>query len=208
MPTPTASDLLGPALVEYLKRYPEIKLEVIAEDRIVNLVDEGFDATIRLARLADSTLGAIRLGTIRPVLAAAPSYLERAPALREPKDLAEHTVIGFGSKRRQTWKFVRAKSELEVDVVPRAVSNSAPLVAQLCAGGAGISLIPRFTALAVGLTVLEPGGWSPQPLDFMLVTPSARTPPPKLRALVDLLHSFVAARPDVFETAVPRKRTG
>jgi DNA-binding transcriptional LysR family regulator len=199
VPTPTASDLLGPALVEYLKRYPEIKLEVIAEDRIVNLVDEGFDATIRLARLADSTLGAIRLGTIRPVLAAAPSYLERAPALREPKDLAEHTVIGFGSKRRQTWKFVRAKSELEVDVTPRAVSNSAPLVAQLCAGGAGISLIPRFTALAVGLTVLEPGGWSPQPLDFMLVTPSART-------LVDLLHSFVAARPDVFETAVPRKR--
>jgi DNA-binding transcriptional LysR family regulator len=205
VPTPTASDLLGPPLSEYLRRYPEMKLELVAEDRIVNLVDEGFDATIRLARLSDSTLGAIRLGTIRPVLCAAASYVERAPPLKHPRDLEHHAIVGFG-KRRQTWKFVRANAEVSVDVTPRAVSNSAPFVAQLCAGGAGISLLPRFTALAVGLALLEPGGFSPQPLDFTLVTPSARTLTPKLRTLVDLLHAFVAERHDLFETAVPRKR--
>jgi DNA-binding transcriptional LysR family regulator len=54
--------------------------------------------------------------------------------------------------------------------------------------------------------VVEPGGWSPQARDFSVVTPSARTLAPKLRAFVELLHEYVASRADVFETVVPRKR--
>lgn len=208
VPTPTATDLLGPALVEYLRRYPDMRLEITAEDRIVDLVTEGYDAAIRLAPLPDSSLGTIRLGTIRPVLAAGKTYLADARPVRHPNDLVDHAIVGFGTKRRQSWKFVRAGSEVSIEVAPRAVSNNASLVAQLCAGGAGYAVIPRFTAIEAGLEVVEPGGWAPQASDFSIVTPSARTLPPKLRALVDLLHDFVASRPDVFDTVVPRKRAG
>jgi DNA-binding transcriptional LysR family regulator len=169
-------------------------------------VTEGYDAAIRLARLPDSSLGTIRLGTIRPVLAASRTYLDHARALRQPSDLRDHAIVGFGPKRRQTWRFTRGASEAAIDVMPRAVSNNATLVAKLCAGGAGLSLIPRFTALEAELEIVEPGGWSPQSSDFSIVTPSARTMPPKVRALVDLLHEFVASRPDVFDSVVPRKR--
>lgn len=206
VPTPTATDLLGPPISEYLRRYPEVKLEVVAEDRVVDLVNEGFDASIRLAPLPDSSLGTIRLGSIRPVLAAGQPYLDRAPALRTPNDLHQHAIVGFGSKRKQTWTFVRGHTSTEIQVTPRAVSNSASLVAQLCAGGAGFGLLPRFTALAAGLVIVEPGGFRPQAHDFAVVTPSARAIPTKLRVFIDLLHGFVLARPDVFEAAVPRKR--
>lgn len=208
VPTPTASDLLGPPIAEYVRRYPEMKLEIVAEDRIVDLIEEGFDASIRLARLPDSSLGTIRLGTIRPVLATGQAYLDRAPALRHPRDLEAHAIVGFGAKRKQTWKFVRGTNDTTVDVTPRVVSTSAPLVAQLCSAGAGLALLPRFTALAAGLVIVELGGWQPESHDFSIVTPSARTVPPKLRAFVDLLHAFVISRPDVFETSVPRKSAG
>jgi DNA-binding transcriptional LysR family regulator len=206
VPTPTATDLLGPPIAEYLRRYPDVRLDVIAEDEMVDLVDGGYDAAVRLAKLPDSSLGTIRLGTIRAVLAASKAYLERARPLRHPRDLADHPIVAFAGKRRQTWRFERAGGEVAVDVTPRAVSNSAPLIAQLCAAGAGLALLPRFSALAAELVVVEPGGWSPQARDFSVVTPSARTLAPKLRAFVELLHESVASRADVFETVVPRKR--
>jgi DNA-binding transcriptional LysR family regulator len=199
VPTPTASDLLGPVIAEYVRRYPDMKLEIIAEDRVVDLIEEGFDAAIRLARLPDSSLGAIRLASIRPVLATGLQYLERATTLRHPRDLEAHAIVGFGNKRKQTWKFVRGASETAIEVSPRVVSTSAQLAAQLCADGAGIGLLPRFTALAAGLHIVDLGGWLPQAHDFSVITPSARTLPAKLRAFVDLLHAFVASRPDLFE---------
>jgi len=205
VPTPTASDLIGPALAEYLRRYRDMKLEVIAEDRLVDLVTEGYDAALRLATLSDSSLGAIRIGTVGPVLAGAPTYLDRAPPLRHPRDLADHAFVAFGKKRRQTIRFVRGEVALEIEVAPRAAATSAPLIAQMCAAGTGLAVIPRFTAVAAGLVVVEPAGYRPEAHAFSIVTPSARAIPPKVRAFVEIMRDYLATRTDIFDSVVPRK---
>ncbi len=194
VPTPIASDFLGPVLADYLRRYPDMRVEVIAEDHYVDLVTEGIDVAIRVGSLPASTLGAIRLATVAPVLAAAPRYLDRAPPLRHPRDLAAHAILGFGKKRRLTWTFTGRGTAIEaIELTPRAVANSAPLVAELAAAGAGLALIPSFTARHSGLTVLEPGGFRPQSFDLSIVTPSARPATPKVRAFIDLMRAAMAA---------------
>lgn len=209
VPTPVADDFLGPALGEYLRRYPEMRVEIAAEDRLVDLVTEGIDAAVRVAPLADSTLGAVRLAVVAPVLAASQRYLDRAPPLRRPRDLADpgHTVIGFGRRRKLTWTFVgRGTASETVELTPRAIASSAPLVAALAAEGTGLAMIPRFVATRAGLLVVEPGGFRPRPFDLNIVTPSARAQAPKVRAFIDLMRDFVAARPDMFDAIVPRLR--
>lgn len=204
MPTPVADGLIGPALGEYLRRYPDMRVEVVAEDRLVDLVTEGFDAALRIGPLADSALGAVRLAVVAPVLAAAQRYLDRAPPLRHPRDLASHAVVAFGRRRRQTWTFTgRGGSSEDVELAPRANANSAPLVAQLAADGAGIALIPRSVAAAAGLVVVEPGGFRPRSADLSIVTPSARLAATKVRAFIDLMRDFVSARPDIFDAVAP-----
>jgi DNA-binding transcriptional LysR family regulator len=206
VPTPVADDFVGPALAEYLRRYPDMRLEVVADDRIVDLVAEGFDAALRVGQLTDSSLGAVRLAVVSPVLAAAPRYLDRAPPLRRPRDLTEHAhaVVAFGKRRRQSWTFVgRGGATEDVELVPRASSTSAPLVAQLAADGVGIALIPRSVAARAGLAILEPGGFRPQPYDLSIVTPSARMTATKVRAFIELMRDFVQARLDLFDAVIP-----
>jgi LysR family transcriptional regulator, regulator for bpeEF and oprC len=207
VPTPAASDLIGPVIAEYLRRYREMRVEVIAEDRIVDLVADGYDAALRLATLSDSSLGVFRLATVGPVLAAAQSYLDRAPPLRHPRDLAEHAFVAFGKKRKQTVRFVRGEATVDVEVAPRAVATNAQLVARISAGGIGLALIPQFTAIAAGLVVVEPGGYRPAAQAFSIVTPSARTIPPKVRAFVDIMRDHMATCTEMFDSVVPRKET-
>jgi DNA-binding transcriptional LysR family regulator len=148
----------------------------------------------------------VRLASVGPVLAAAARYLDRAPPLREPTDLAHHAIIAFASKRRLTWSFTgRGGATASIELTPRVVANSAPLVAALAATGAGVAQLPRFVAAAAGLVVLEPGGFRPAMRDLSIVTPSARPAAPKVRAFIDLMREYVAARPDMFDVVVPRK---
>jgi DNA-binding transcriptional LysR family regulator len=202
VPTPVTDDWLGMALARYLTQYADMRVEVFAEDRYVNLIAEDFDAALRVGGLTDSSLGAIRLATVTPVLAAASSYLDRAPPLKRPSDLAAHAIVSFGKRRKQRWTFVgRGGATEDVELAARAAANSAPLVARLVAGGAGISLLPPTVVKTHRLVTLEPGGYRPISYSFSLVTPSARLIPPKVRALVDILREFVRANPALFDPA-------
>jgi DNA-binding transcriptional LysR family regulator len=206
VPTPIADDFIGPAIAEYVRRYPEMRVETIAENRMVDLVREGFDAALRVAQLPDSSLGSVRLAVVGPVLAGSPRYLDRAPPLRHPRDLANHTTLAFGRKRTQRWRFLgRAGAVATVTVQPRATANSAPMVADMVAAGVGLATLPRFVAQLKQLAIVEPGGYRPVPVDLSIVTPSARATPPKVRAFVDLMREFVAARPDMFDYVIPRR---
>lgn len=205
VPTPIADDFLGPAIASYLARYPDMRVEVIADDRMVDLVTEGFDLALRIGSLRDSSLGSVRLAIVGPVLAASPRYLAGAPTLRHPRDVAGQAIVSYGRRRRTTWRFVRGSATEAVEVTARATANSAKLVAQLAAAGAGIALLPRFVAAEAGLEVLEPGGWRPAMNDLALVTPSARPSAPKVRAFIDVMREVVSARPDMFDFVVPRK---
>jgi len=203
IPTP-AGDFLAPVVADVLARYPELRVEVVASDRPLDLVIEGFDAALHVGSVdAARTFGVVRLGSIAPVLAASRRYLDRAPPLRHPRDLADpaHAIVGFGRSRRMTWSFVHAKTGAAVAVVPaapRALVTAKALVAQLVAAGLGFGLVPRTAVLALDLAVLEPGGYRPASGPFSLVTPSARTAAPKVRAFADAMRGYIAARADLF----------
>lgn len=200
MPTPVADDFIGPALADYLRRYPEMRVEVVAENGYVDLVAEGFDAALRIGKLGDSSMGVVRLGTVRPALCASRRYLDGAPPLRTPRDLREHATIGFGKRRKQTWSFVgKTGTTQDVELTPRAVASNAPLVAQLAAEGIGLASIPRGIALGAGLVIVEPGGFRPHAIDLGIVTPSARPAAPKVRAFIDLMRAYVATNTDLFD---------
>src|SRR5262249_21405149 len=145
---------------------------------------------------------------VAPGLGASTRSLDRAPPLRSPRDLTTHAIVGFGRRRRVSWTFVKRDATEAVEVVPRAIANSAPLVAQLVAEGAGLSLLPRFIATGTpNVTIVEPGGCRPQAFDVSLLTPSGRLAAPKVRAFVDLMRDFVGSRTDMFDAVVPRART-
>jgi DNA-binding transcriptional LysR family regulator len=151
--------------------------------------------------LPDSSLGAIPLPAVAPVLCASRAYLDRAPPLRHPRDLADHVTICFGSARKVTWRFVRGDDTCAIELAHRACANSAPMIGQLAAAGAGIAMVPPLTATTAGLETLEPGGFRPRSIPMHLVTPSSRSMPPKLRAFAAMLRAFVARRADLFRQA-------
>lgn len=208
VPTPVIDTFLGIALSEFVRRYPDMRVEVVATDALVDLVVDGYDATIRIGSSSTTTLGIAPLATIVPVLAASRAYLERAPRLERLADLASHSVIGHSVKKRVTLTFLGRSGEQErIEVVPRIVTNSAPLATQCVIAGAGIAVLPRSIAAREGLVVLEPGGYRPPPVSLSIMAPSARAKTPKTRAFIALMKEFVMTHADLFDVIGARRAT-
>jgi DNA-binding transcriptional LysR family regulator len=200
---PTPSDFLAPVFADMLTRYPDLRIELAVSDDPLSLLASGFDAALHGGDLtAASSYGVMRFGHIGPALAASPRYLERSPTIRHPRDLADpaHSIIA--GARRPTWRFVHGKTGKVLTVAvaaPRALVSAKSMRAELVKAGIGLALIPRVAALAhPDLRILEPGGYRAAGGPFALVTPSARTSSPKVRAFADALRAFVARRPDLF----------
>jgi DNA-binding transcriptional LysR family regulator len=207
VPTSVVDTFLGVALSEFVRRYPEMRVEVVATDALVDLVAEEYDATIRIGSNSPPSLGVVPLATIVPVLAASRVYLERAPRLERLADLAIHTLVGHSVKKRATWTFMSRSGEQErVDVHPRVLTNSTPLATQSVIAGAGISIVARSVAQREGLVVLEPGGYRPPPVSLAIMAPNARAKSPKARAFITLMKEFVATHADLFDVAEGRRR--
>ena len=198
-----AGDFLGLVVADVLARYPELRLEIVASDRPLDVIAEGADVALHVGPItAGHTLGVTRLGQIAPVLAATRRYLDRAPPLRHPRDLADpgHTLVR--SSRQRSWEFVHGKTGALVSVTPpasRALVSTKMLAAAVIAHDVGLALIPRTAVdTYADLVVVEPGGYRPTAGPLWLVTPSARTAAPKVRAFADAMRAYVAARPDLF----------
>ncbi|MEJ6005130.1 LysR family transcriptional regulator [Paucibacter sp. AS339] len=99
--TVTAPVLFGamhmtPILTEYLQRYPEVQASCMFLDRVVNMMEEGVDVALRIGELPDSSLQAVRVGSVRRIICAAPEYLARQGEPQRPGDLAQHTLVSAG----------------------------------------------------------------------------------------------------------------
>ncbi len=122
-----------PGVIEYLNRYPKMDLSALYVDRVVNLLEEGLDVGIRLGELADSSMRATRVGTVRRVLCASPDYLARMGLPQTPEDLLEHTIASAsGVNHNVEWKFNRNQT---VRIRPRLnVSNNDAAIDSAVAG--------------------------------------------------------------------------
>lgn len=208
VPTPVIDTFLGISLAEFIRRYPEMRVEVVATDTLVDLVADGYDATIRIGPSSQPSLGISPLARVVPVLTASRAYLERAPRLEHLADLTKHSLVGHAGKKRTAWLFVSRSGEQErVEVSPRIVTSSAPLATKCVIAGAGISILPRSVALREGLVVLEPGGYRPPPVSLAILAPSARAKSPKTRAFITLMKEFVATHAELFDVLEDRRAT-
>lgn len=199
-PVSFGATALGPALLDFAGAFPEVALQVSYADRLVNLVDEGFDVAIRVGWLSDSSLVARKLTTTRVVTCAAPDYLRDYGAPKTPADLAGHrAVIDLNAREPFLWRFGRGKGTTEVRVEGRLRFSRAEACLSAARRGFGIARAPGFAAApdlrAVRLlAVLE--RFEPEPLPIHVVYPHAGHLAAKVRALVDFLADRLAAEPE------------
>ncbi len=198
---------LTPMLAPFLEACPELSLDLVLGDRLVDLVEEGFDAALRIGQLADSSLIARRLCGLESYLCATPAYLERAGLPKHPKDLTEHDCLIYSYQRdSRRWHFEGAEGRLTIEVKGRVVANNGETLLGLALAGQGLVSLPSFLVaepLRDGCLVRLLPGWrrSGQGAVY-LVYPARRNAPPKLRALLD----FLAARitdPPPWEVGIP-----
>ncbi|MEQ8816489.1 MAG: LysR family transcriptional regulator [Thalassobaculum sp.] len=181
---------LAGALPGFLARYPDLTVEVTVNDRVVDLIEEGFDVAIRIGRLGDSSLVARRLGTVGTWMAASPGYLARRGAPSTPGDLTGHDCIGYAYSADVT-RLVHADGrEASVRFDGPLTANNGDLVTEAAAGGAGIVMQPDFILapyLADGRLVPVLPDWSRQDLGVYAVHHQSRHVAAKVRAFVDHL---------------------
>ncbi|HYE00777.1 MAG TPA: LysR family transcriptional regulator [Alphaproteobacteria bacterium] len=190
---------LAPALAAYLARHPAVTAELSLNDRVVDLVEEGYDLAVRIGRLADSSLVARRLAPARMAVAAAPDYLARHGAPARPEDLARHACLTYSyAAAGDEWRFEGPDGPAAVRVAGPFRANNGDAVLAAGLAGLGVLLQPTFIvgeALAAGRLVALLPGWRPAELAIHAVYPSGRHVPPKLRSLVDFLAARFGERP-------------
>ena len=177
-----------PLVLEFLEQYPEVSVRLALFDRPVDLVEEGLDVAIRIGALADSSAIAARVGVVRRIVVAAPSYLKRRGQPIHPRELAEHDVISFvGIERIERWRF---HCGIDATIKPRVIVNTAEAAIDAVMSGFGITRVLSYQAVdalsertLVRLLREHEGAEAP----IHVVYPDGRHPPPKLRAFLDAL---------------------
>jgi DNA-binding transcriptional LysR family regulator len=190
--TPLTFSFLGPIVADFLKRYPDVQVEMLCTDRSVALMDEGFDLAIRAGRLADSSLIARRLGSIERIIVAAPGYIEAHGVPRTPKELEKHDCLVFGTTvAGATWTLHSGAKTVEIQVRGRMAVNEPDMLRALSRAGAGIALSPDVHYLedvAAGHLRRILPEWSSTGTPVHAVYPSTRHHLPKVMAFVDFLR--------------------
>lgn len=196
---PLSFGFLGPVVAEFLQRFPEVQVEMVCTDRVVDLVDEGFDIAIRAGPLPDSSLVGRRLGSLPRFLVASPSYLRRRGTPRKPDDLAGHACVAFGT-RQASWRLESGKGPVEVPIVAaRLVVNDYELLRRAIIAGLGIGLVPEPDCageLADGTLRRVLPGWIGADTPIHAVYPSTRHLSSKVKAFVDHAASRMGGRGD------------
>jgi DNA-binding transcriptional LysR family regulator len=190
---------LGPIVSDYLKRYPEVRLDLFCTGRAVDLVEERFDLGIRAGALADSTLIARRLGTATWLLVATPGYLKRRGRPRSPYDLSKHDCLLFGAGP-DTGGLCLENGDRSVQVAlsPRLTVTDIDVVYAVATAGLGIAVLPAFRCVEdLGARRLARvlADWNVPSTPVHVVYPSTRHISPKVKSFIDHLHARMTPPP-------------
>ena len=196
---PLVSSLVLPVLAEFMRTYPEVELDLDFTDRMVDVIEEGFDAVVRTGEPADSRLSARRLGRFRRHLVAAPDYLARHGTPQTPGDLTRHACLHYrfpNSGKLETWDLARLEGEPELHLPTSMICNNIETRMCFALQGLGIAYLPDFAIrrhLAEGQLVSILTDHVQGLGVFHVLWPASKHPSPKLRALVDFLSANVFA---------------
>jgi DNA-binding transcriptional LysR family regulator len=183
------TEYLAPAMVDYLEQYPEVSLELDLSERIVDIVDEGFDAAIRIGKLDDSGLVARRLQDYGLMIAASPDYLRKHGTPRHPRDLASHRCLDFTHWNRHVRWRLKEMDGLEIPAY-RLRSNSGRALKNAALAGFGIivqaEMLLREEVKNHELVPLLQD-YLPEPRPMHLLYPRDRRATPKMTTFIDFI---------------------
>src|SRR5574337_1000833 len=188
---------LAPLWGEFLAHYPQVELDITLADRVVDLVEEGYDLAVRIGRLASSTLISRQVAVDQAVLCASPAYLEGHGWPRQPADLEHHHTIAYSYlSTGDRWVFQGPEGEVSVRVRPRLRANSGDTCRAAALAGQGIIKQPTFLIgedLRAGRLLAILPEWRGAEFGIHLVYPSRRFLPPQMRVLVAFLAERLGA---------------
>ena len=188
--------IFTPIVLEYLRRYPEMKMEIVTEGRMIDVVGEGYDAGIRLSALVPRDMVRVPIGkNLRMAVVASPEYFAQYPIPMSPADLGAHRCIRtrFPGGATSPWEFSRRGETISVDV-PGALTLDEPnLIHDAARAGSGLAYLGEWhvTAdLSSGRLVRVLQDWTPPFPGLALYYPQGRHTPAALRAFVDIIHEL------------------
>lgn len=187
---------LAPLWGEFLRVHPRVELEVNLNDRVVDLIEEGYDLALRIGQLLPSTLIARRIASARLLLCASPRYLQQAAPIRELADLAQHDVIAYSYLATgEQWHFSGPEGARSITVHPRLRSNSGDTCRAAALADQGVVFQPGFLVgedLKVGRLVQILPQYEGPELDISVVYASRQHLSHKVRAMVEFLATAFA----------------
>lgn len=190
---PLVSSLVLPVLGDFMHEYPEIELDLDFTDRLVDVIEEGFDAVVRTGIPTDSRLKALKLGTFRQLLVASPAYLTQRGTPIVPADLLEHTCLHYRfshSGKLEKWPLKTTENEPDLQLPISMICNN--IETRLCFAlkGRGIACLPDFSIKEL-LSTNQLIQVLPEFIDrtgvFNVLWPASKHPSPKVRAFVNFL---------------------
>jgi len=191
---------LAPVVTDFLRRFPDVSVELLVNDRVVDLLEGEFDVGVRIGRLRDSSLIARRIAPIRLAVCAAPDYLARRGTPRTPDDLANHDCLEYTYfESRGEWRLLNSEGkEIVVPVSGRYLANNADVLRTSAIAGEGIVLLPTFIIgedLRTGRLVRLLPDYPPPEQGLHTLYPPGRHLSAKVRSFVDFLVDRFGGEP-------------
>jgi len=204
--TVTAPVLFGrmyvmPGIVDYLRQNPDTSVSALFLDRVVNMLEEGVDVGIRIGELSDSSYRALRVGHVRRVICAAPSYLKRHGIPQTPQDLKQHQVIVASSLSQNVeWRFVDQGEPLSVRIKPRLTVSSNDGAIEAASLGLGVTRLMSYQVaplLAAGKLKVVLSEFESPRVPIHIIHREGRHASAKMRAFIDLMAERLRAEPSL-----------
>lgn len=192
-----AQYVVGPLMAQFSKIQPKLRIRVDAIGRIQDPILEGIDFCIRSGKVGDERLVGKLLGYSLDKLYAAPAYLNQAPPLREPADLAQHDILlSDDYQATRQWQLRNAQEHITVDLQTVLCSNNNPTLAMSAVAAHGIALLPEIVGdsyCRLGLLQALLPEWYEKPTPIYLVFPHRAAMPRKYRVFIDFIEPALRA---------------
>lgn len=202
--TVTASVVFGrlhvlPIVNDFLRQYPSVDVRMLLSDDVLSLVDQNIDVGVRIAHLPDSTLKAVRLGSVRRAVYASPAYLAAHGEPRAPADLAHHACISLAptGTTPDRWLFRRGRRKMAVAVAPRLIVNLAEVAIDCATAGLGLTRVLSYMVdhlVAAGLLRPVLQAYEPPPIPVHIVYPAGTHLPQRTRLFIDQAGTALRGR--------------
>jgi DNA-binding transcriptional LysR family regulator len=187
---------VAPKLGPFLETHPKLRLELVMDDRNVDLLSENIDVALRLGALADSALTARKLSEADRMVVASPAYVARRGTPRRPSELANHDVIAYSRDvAGERWRFRKRDAEVDIQVESRLSFTAAEGVRAAVLAGLGLAITSRWMMapeLASGDVQQVLRDWTCPSVSLWAVFPAGRLPTAKARAFVSWFEASLA----------------